>query len=319
MSHANAPFTPQGRLLLCQRIEAGAPIAHVAEAMGISRRCASKWWHRYLEFGPSGLVDRSSRPISSPTRTSEVVEARICRLRRTDKRGADHIAYRLEMPASTVQAVLRRHDLGRLDHLDRQSGREIRRYERERPGELVHVDVKKLGKIPDGGGHRFLGRNTTTSVHRHKRKKIGFAYIHSAVDDHSRLAYSEVLPNETGATSAAFWRRAEVWFRAHGVVVERVMTDNAFAYKGILFNEALAERRILHRYCRPYRPQTNGKVERFNRTLLEEWAYIRPYSCEAARTRALARFLHTYNHHRWHTAVGGPPISRVTNVPRDYS
>ena len=167
------------------------------------------------------------------------------------------------------------------------------------------MDVKKLGRIPHGGGHKIHGRNATTSAHKHKRKKIGFAYIHSAVDDHSRLAYSEVLADESGATSAAFWRRAEAWFRAHGVVVERVMTDNAFAYRGRLFNEALAEHRILHRYCRPYRPQTNGKVERFNRTLLEEWAYARPYSCEAARTRALARFLHTYNHHRRHTAVGG--------------
>ena len=147
---------------------------------------------------------------------------------------------------------------------------------------------------------------------------LGFAYIHSAVDDHSRLAYSEVLADETGATSAAFWRRAEAFFRAHGIVVERVMTDNAFAYRGVLFNEALEETGTKHRYCRPYRPQTNGKVERFNRTLLEEWAYVRPYSCESARTRALDRFLHSYNHHRVHTAIGDPPISRVTNVPRDY-
>ena len=197
MSHANAPFTPQGRLLLCQRIEAGAPIAHVAAAMGISRRCASKWWHRYLEFGPGGLVDRSSRPASSPLRTSEALEARICRLRRAEKLGADRIGYRLGISASTVQRVLVRHDLGRLDHLDRQSGREIRRYERERPGELVHVDVKKLGRIPHGGGHKVRGRAATASgVFRRTRR--GFAYVHSAVDDHSRLAYSEVLDDKRG-------------------------------------------------------------------------------------------------------------------------
>ena len=266
MSHANAPLTPQGRLLLCQRIEAGSPIAHVASAMGISRRCASKWWHRYLEFGADGLHDRSSRPMRSPARTSVKVEERICRIRRADKLGPDRLGGRLGIAPSTVHRVLVRHDLNRLSHIDRQSGREIRRYERERPGELVHVDVKNLGKIPPGGGHKIRGRAASRKG-KERQGRVGFAYIHSAVDDHSRLAYSEVLADETGATSAAFWRRAEAFFRAHGIVVERVMTDNAFAYRGRLFNEALAERRILHRYCRPYRPQTNGKVERFNRTL----------------------------------------------------
>lgn len=318
MSHANAPLTSQGRLLLCQRIEAGSPIAHVASAMGISRRCASKWWHRYLELGADGLFDRSSRPRSSPGQTPPKVEDRICRLRRTEKLGPNRLGGRLGMPASTVHRVLVRHDLNRLSHVDRQTGQPIRRYERKRPGELVHVDVKKLGKIPPGGGHKALGRAEARRRNK-QRPRIGFSYVHSAVDDHSRLAYSEVLPDETGATSAAFWRRAEAFFRAHGIVVERVMTDNAFAYKGTLFNDALAETGIKHRYCRPYRPQTNGKVERFNRTLLEEWAYVRPYSCESARTRALDRWLHRYNHHRVHTAIGDPPISRVTNVPGDYT
>ena len=317
MSHANAPLTPHGRLLLCQRIEAGSPIAHVADAMGISRRCASKWWHRYLELGADGLWDRSSRPKTSPARTSVRLEERICRIRRAEKLGPDRLGGRLGLAPSTVHRVLVRHDLNRLSHFDRQSGREIRRYERARPGELVHVDVKKLGKIPPGGGHRVRGRAASRRG-KERQGRVGYAYIHSAVDDHSRLAYSEVLANETGATSAAFWRRAQAFFGAHGIVVERVMTDNAFAYRGRLFNEALAEQRILHRYCRPYRPQTNGKVERFHRTLKEEWAYVRPYSCEAARTRALDRWLHRYNHHRVHTAIGGPPISRVTNVPGDY-
>jgi transposase InsO family protein len=316
VSHRNAPLTPTGRLLLCERIEAGSPVAHVAAAMGISRQCAHKWWGRYCEFGPEGLVDRSSRPQSSPGRTDARTEARIVHHRRLHKQGPHRISGALGVPPSTIYRVLVRHDLGRLDHLDRATGREIRRYERSRPGELVHVDVKKLGKIRPGGGHRVHGRQ---GVRRAKRGRVGYAYVHSAVDDHSRLAYSEVLPDETGPTSAAFWRRARAFYRAHGVVVERVMTDNAFAYRGEKFNEALAETRVLHRYCRPYRPQTNGKVERFNRTLLEEWAYVRPYWRECDGTRALAHWLHIYNHHRVHTAIGGPPVSRVTNLPRKYT
>ena len=316
MSHRNAPLTPQGRLLLCRRIETGTPIAHVASAMGISRRCASKWWQRYLELGVDGLHDRSSRPLRSPRRVSERLEAKICRRRRTEKVGPDRLALRLELPASTIYRVLRRHDLNRLSHLDRQSAQPIRRYERSRPGELVHVDVKKLGRIPAGGGHKVHGRPATR---RNKRRRVGYAYLHTAIDDHSRLAYTEVLADEQGRTTAAFWRRAETWFRARGVIVERVLTDNHFSYRGRLFNEALGEHRIIHKYCRPYRPQTNGKVERFHRTLLEEWAYVRPYSRESDRTRALAHWLHRYNHHRVHTAVGGPPVSRVTNLPKEHT
>jgi transposase InsO family protein len=244
-----------------------------------------------------------------------VVEERILRRRHLDKSGPHRIAARLGLPASTVYRVLVRHDLGRLDRLDRATGSQIRRYERSRPGELVHVDVKKLGRIRPGGGHKVYGRQATRKA---RRGRIGYSYVHSAVDDHSRLAYSEVLADESGATSAAFWRRAESFFLAHGIVVERVMTDNAFAYRGELFNAALAPSRIVHRYCRPYRPQTNGKAERFNRTLLEEWAYVRPYWRESDRTRALAHWLHRYNYHRVHTAIGGPPASRVTNLPRKY-
>jgi transposase InsO family protein len=316
VSHRNAPLTPQGRLLLCRRIEAGTPIAHVAEAMGISRQCASKWWRRYVELGADGLHDRSSRPRRSPTRTPERVEARICRRRRAERVGPDRLAIHLGLPASTIYRVLVRHDLHRLDRIDRQTGIPIRRYERTRPGELVHVDIKKLGRIPTGGGHRVHGRAATRAK---KRRGVGYAYLHTAIDDYSRIAYTEVLADERGATAAGFWRRAEAWFRARGVTVERVLTDNGFCYRGILFNQALAEGRIVHRYCRPYRPQTNGKVERFHRTLLEEWAYIRPYCREADRTRALHRWLHRYNHHRVHTAIGGPPISRVTNLPREHT
>jgi transposase InsO family protein len=314
LSHRNAPLTPQGRLLLCRRIEAGHPIAHVAEAMGISRQCASKWWHRYLELGVDGLHDRSSRPRWSPTRTPPRVEEKICRRRRIEKVGPDRLAIHLELPASTIYRVLRRNDLSRLDHLDRQTGQPIRRYERQRPGELVHVDVKKLGRIPTGGGHRIHGRAATRT-----KRRLGYAYLHTALDDHSRVAYTEILADEKGATAAAFWRRAEAWFRARGVAVERVLSDNGFCYRGRLFNEALAETGIIHKYCRPYRPQTNGKVERFHRTLLDEWAYVRPYSREADRTRALAHWLHRYNHHRVHTSIGGPPMTRVTNLPREHN
>ena len=318
MSHRNAPLSPEGRRRLCERIAAGAPIAHVAKAMGISRRCASKWWHRYLEFGLDGLHDRSSRPHASPKRVPEKLEAKICRRRRADKVGPDRLAIRLGMPASTIYRVLVRHDLNRLSHMDRQTAAPIRRYERTRPGELVHVDVKKLGKIPPGGGHKVHGRAATSSGGRRNRK-IGYAYLHTAIDDYSRVAYTEVLPDETGRTCAGFWRRAQAWFAARGIVIERVLTDNHFSYRGLLFNAALAEHRIIHRYCKPYRPQTNGKVERFHRTLLEEWAYIRPYRYEAERTRALAHWLHRYNHHRVHTAIGGPPITRVTNFPKEHN
>lgn len=318
MAHRNAPLTPQGRLLLCRRIEAGTPIAHVAAAMAVSRRCASKWWHRYLELGADGLHDRSSRPRRSPTRVAARVEDKICRLRRAEKVGPDRLAIHLGLPASTIYRVLVRHDLARLSQLDRQTGAPIRRYERSRPGELVHVDVKKLGRIPRGGGHKIHGRAATSSGGR-RRRRIGYDYVHTAIDDYSRLVYTEVLADEAGRTAAAFWCRAVAWFAARGVVVERVMTDNHFSYRGLLFNRALAETGIAHRYCRPYRPQTNGKVERFHRTMLEEWAYVRPYARQEDRTRALAHWLHRYNHHRVHTAIGGPPISRVTNVPAEHS
>lgn len=314
MSHRNAPLTPTGRLLLCQRIEAGMPVAHAAAAMGISRQCAHKWWNRYVELGADGLADRSSRPRRSPSQTRPGVEARILARRRVDKTGPHRIAARLGLAPSTVYRVLVRNEANRLDHLDRATGRRIRRYEHKAPGDLVHVDVKKLGRIPPGGGHRLHGR---AEARRRGRGRVGYAYVHTAIDDHSRLAYSEVLPDERGATAAGFWRRAEAWFRAHGIVVLRVLTDNGFCYRGQLFNEALGD--IKHRYCRPYRPQTNGKVERFHRTLLEEWAYARPYWRECDRTRVLAHWLHTYNHHRVHTAIGGPPVSRVTNLPRKYT
>jgi transposase InsO family protein len=321
VSHPRAALTPRGRLLLCQRIAAGRAVAHVAAEMGVSRPTAYRWWTRFQAEGIAGLVDRSSRPLRSPTRTAARTEARIEQLRRQHKLGPVRIGARLGVPSSTVRQVLVRRGLSRLAWLDRPTGRVIRRYERLRPGELVHVDVKKLGRIPAGGGHRAWGRQLGHANSRADRRAGGYTYIHSAVDDHSRLAYSEIANDESGATAAAFWRRANAFFADHGVVVERVLTDNAFAYRrSAALRAAVSEGGAVQRFIRPRRPQTNGKVERFNRTLLEEWAYCRIYQSERARARALPRWLHLYNHHRAHSALGAlPPISRVTKVPAHYS
>jgi transposase-like protein len=320
--HANARLTPVGRLTMVMRIEAGRPVAHVAAEMGISRPTAYKWWNRWDELGAVGLVDRSSRPRSCPHQTSKETEGQIEELRRTLKLGPARIGYRLGVPSSTVHRVLIRLGISRLSWMDRPTGQVIRRYERERTGELVHVDIKKLGKIPDGGGWKVLGRavgskNNDGRVGGEPRR-IGYGFIHSAVDDHSRLAYSEILDDERKETAVEFWNRAAVWFGEMGVDIEEVLTDNGSCYRSKLFDEALGG--IKHRRTRPYRPQTNGKVERFNRTMLEEWAYVRPYASEAERVEAFDNFLHIYNHHRSHTALGGKsPISRVNDLPGHYS
>ena len=315
--HRNAPLTPEGRLRLCQRIEGGWPVAHAAESMGISRDRAYVWWRRYQAEGVAGLEDRSSRPHRSPARTKPSRERRIVALRRNRGLGPARIAGIVHMPASTVHLVLVRHGLNRLDHLDRVTRAPIRRMEMSRAGELVHVDIKKLGRIPKGGGWRVHGRSTAYRSAQAKRNKIGYAYVHSAVDAYSRVAYSEVLANEQGATAAGFWCRAVAHFAALGIVIERVLTDNGPCYRGRAFNHALGT--VTHTYTRVYRPQTNGKVERFNRTLLAEWAYARPWHSDSQRTRALTAWLHRYNHHRHHTAIGGAPISRIRNLPGHYS
>lgn len=313
--HGNARFTPAGRLLLCQRIEAGWPVAHAAAAMGMSRDRAYVWWRRYQAEGPAGLVDRSSRPRRCPTQTRPAQERRIVALRKQRGLGPARIAGIVRLPASTVHAVLVRHGLSRLSRLDRATRAPVRRMEMSRPGELVHVDVKKLGRIPRGGGWRAHGRRARPNSIRANR--VGYAFVHSAVDAYSRLAYSEVLTDEQATTAAAFWARAVAFFAAHGLAVERVLTDNGSCYRSRHFAAAIGG--VRHSRTRPYRPATNGKVERFNRTLLAEWAYARPWSSDGQRTRALARWLHTYNHHRHHTAIGGPPVSRVGNVPGHYS
>ncbi len=315
--YRNAKLTPAGRRILVERIASGRPAAHVAAEMGVARQTAYKWWRRWLAEGDAGLQDRSSRPRRCPTRVPPRLERRIERLRRREKLGPARIAWRLGMAPSTVYRVLRRLGLHRLAWLDRPTGRVIRRYEHPRPGDLVHMDIKKLGRIPPGGGWRAHGRGRDG---QHGHSRVGYAYVHSAVDDHSRVAYSEVLSDERAVTAIGFWERASAWFAERGVTVRAVLTDNGSAYRSADFGRACLAAAVRHRRTRPYRPQTNGKVERFNHTLLEEWAYVRVYRSDAARTTALAPWLHRYNHHRCHTALGGhPPMSRVTNLPAHYS
>jgi len=312
--HRNAPLTPEGRLRLCRMIENDWTVAGAAESMRISRQTAHKWWKRYREAGVAGLEDRSSRPRRCPTKTPAKVERQIVELRRRHQLGPARLAPRAGVPASTFHRVLQRHGVSRLSDLDRQSGRVIRRIETARPGELVHVDVKKQAKIPPGGGWRVNGRQGRLDNGKNGRPRRGYAFIHSAIDAHSRLAYSEIHDDERATTAIAFWRRARTFFAGYGIAVERVLTDNGSCYVAHAFTAELIQAGIAHTRTRPFRPQTNGKVERFNRTLQNEWAYARPYRSEAARTRALDTWLHMYNHHRHHTAIGGPPVTRVNNL-----
>jgi transposase InsO family protein len=318
VSHRNARLTVYGRRLLVDRVASGRPVAHVAAEMGVSRTTAHKWVCRWRREGEAGLWDRPSHPHSTPHRTPAAVETRVIELRTTRKLGPARIGPILGLAPATVHRVLVRHGLSRLAWLDRPTGTVIRAYERERPGELIHVDVKKLGRIPDGGGWRALGRQACPD----RRGQTGFDYVHSAVDDHSRLAYSEVHDDEKADTCAAFLRRAAAWFARVGIHrIERVLTDNAWVYrKSFAWRQALADLDATGKLTRAYRPQTNGKVERLNRTLMEEWAYIRPYLSNDERTTALTDYLHSYNYHRCHTALGGqPPINRVNNPAGQYT
>jgi transposase InsO family protein len=311
--HANARLNLHGRRLLIARIQAGRPIAHVADELGISRQTAYKWWGRWRREGDVGLLDRSSQPRSCPTRTPRALERRVEVLRRRRKLGPARIAGIVGLAASTVHRILCRQGLNRIAWMDRPTGTVIRRrIEHARPGELVQMDVKKLGRIPPGGGWRVHGRG---NVAHHSTTMVGYAFVHSVVDSHSRVAYSEVLADEKAVTAIRFWERAHAWLRDLGVRVECVQTDNGACYKAYAFTAAIEAAGARHRRLPPRRPQWNGKVERFNRTLLDEWAYVRVYRSETARTAALARWLHLYNHHRTHTSLGGnPPMSRVNNV-----
>jgi transposase InsO family protein len=311
--HRNAPLTAEGRRRLCERIEAGWTVAAAAESMNISRQCAHKWWRRYRDEGIGGLEDRSSRPLSCPHQTPARVERRIVALRQSRRLGPARLAGIVGVPASTVHRVLVRHGVNRLRWMDRPTGQVIRRIETTRCGELVHIDVKKLARVPDGGGHRMLGRTSETK-RRAASSKGGYTHIHTAIDAYSRLAYSEFAGVENTVNCVAFLDRAVAWFASHGITVERILTDNGNGYRSFAWRDRCAELNIKHSRTKPYRPATNGKAERFNRTLVDEWAYARLWKSEAARARALDRFMHRYNHHRHHTAIGGPPASRVTNL-----
>jgi transposase InsO family protein len=328
VSHPNAPLTPEGRRRLCERVDAGRPISHVAAEAGVSRQTLGKWHERWITEGEQGLADRSSRPGSSPNQTPTQVEDRVEELRREHKLGPVQLmgllrAEGIELASSTIYRVLVRRGISRLRDLD-VGGQDLRepvhRYEWPRAGDMIHVDVKKLGRIPEGGGWRVHGRTSTQhrAAERAKTRgaRAGYVYLHSAVDDHSRLAYTEELGDERGATAAAFWARAVKFFRRHGITkIRRVLTDNGSCYRSGAFAGALIGSRTRHKRTRPYRPQTNGKVERYHRTLAREWAYRQAWSSNDHRRAGLDAFLRRYNYDRPHTALGGKPP--ITRCPRD--
>lgn len=322
MSHRNARLNFHGRLLLVQRIRVeGWAVAHAAKAQGVSRQCAHRWVARFDAEGERGLHDRSSRPHHSPTRTPAEVELRVLELRRRERRGQDWLGPELGLRPRTVSRILRRHEVPYLHECDPLTGQVIRaskttavRYERARPGELVHVDVKKVGKIPPGGGWKAHGRQIGKTGAQ-KRARIGYDYVHSMVDDHSRLAYSEILSDEKGETCAAFIRRAAQYFYLAGIArIERVMTDNHWSYtRSEDVAEALLDLKARHVLIRPHCPWQNGKVERFNRTLQIEWAYRQVFTSNADRSAALAPWIAYYNTRRRHTALAGlAPINRLS-------
>jgi transposase InsO family protein len=310
-------------------VDDGWSISYAAAVFNVAWPTAKRWADRYRAEGPAGMVDRSSRPHSSPRRTPAPVVRRIVHLRWKQRLGPVAIADRVGIAPSTAHAVLRRCRLNRLSHVDRATGEPIRRYERERPGELLHVDVKKLGNIPDGGGWRYVGRvqgekNRATTPgkprNKHHNPVLGTAFVHTVLDDHSRVAYAEIHDDETAATAIAVLRNAVTWFADRGITIERVLSDNGSAYRAHAWRDACAELGIRPKRTRPYRPQTNGKIERFHRTMADGWAFRRLFLSESARRKALPGWLHEYNHHRPHTATDGrPPISRLTNLSGQYS
>ena len=321
MVHANARTNLFARRLMVQRVAAGWPAAHVAEQLGVSRATVYKWLRRHAEGGDSALVDRCSRPVRMPARTPKRLEQKVLAARKRRQRGAVVLAAELGMNPSTVGRILRRYEVPHLATIDPITGQPVRssrrsgnRYEHSAPGAMIHVDVKKLGRIPAGGGWRLHGRDAPVSVaNRHKKTKIGYDYVHTAIDDHTRLAYSEVHADEKDPTCAGFLHRALAWFAAHSIHVRRILTDNALVYRhGTDWGWVCSAWQLKRRFTKPGCPWTNGKAERFNRTLLNEWAYARAWTSNRLRRRGLDRFLVHYNTRRGHSALGGhPPISRL--------
>ncbi len=297
--HKNARTTPLGRAEMVRRIrEDGQPLAAVAAGFGISERTARKWLKRYEAEGPAGLENRSSRPKAVAKRTGELWLVSIERLRREYRLTGEEIAEKLSMARSTVAGWLTRLGLGRLAALEPKAP--VRRYQRDRPGELLHLDIKKLARF-DGVGHRITGDR------RGRSKGMGHDCLHVAIDDATRLAYVEVLPDEKRQSTTGFLVRALRWFRARGVEVERVMTDNGSGYVAKLFRKALRMLGIRHIRTRPYTPKTNGKAERFIQTMLREWAYAIPFKSSDTRAADLARWLSWYNERRPHSALNRRP------------
>jgi transposase InsO family protein len=317
------------------------PIARAAERYDVSWPTAKRWAIRYLQvcadLGPdagaaavlAAMGDRSSRPHRSPTRTPAPVVRTIVHLRWKQRLGPVAIGDRVGLAPSTVHRVLVRCRINRLTDVDRATGEPIRRYQHEHPGDLLHVDVKKLGNVPDGGGWRYVGhaqgdRNRAATPGKprnaHYNPQMGTAFVHTVLDDHSRVAYAEIHDDETAATAVAVLRNAVAWFAARGVSTVRVLSDNGSCYRSHLWRDTCAELGIVHKRTRPYRPQTNGKIERFHRTLAQGWAFKKFYNSEAARRKALPGWIHEYNHHRPHTAIDrSTPISRLTNLTDQYS
>ena len=332
-THTNAALTPRARLRLARLIvEHGWPPARAAERYDVSWRTANKWAQRYRDEGPAGMHDRSSAPHHQRNRTPAPVVRKIVHLRWKQRLGPVEIADRLGMAPSTVHAVLVRCRINRLSHLDRATGEPIRRYEHQAPGDLLHVDVKKLGRVPDGGGWRYVGRQrgdrnrSATTVrtagprNAYGNPLIGICYLHTVIDDHSRVAYVEAHDDETKETAAQVLRNAVAWFAERGVTVQRVLSDNGSCYRSHLWHETCTELGITPKKTRPYRPQTNGKIERFHRTLAEGWAFKKFYNSESARLAALPAWVHQYNHHRPHSAIGkAAPITRLNNLPGHHT
>jgi transposase InsO family protein len=317
--HANAPLGPKGRAIMVKRVlEEKVALTEAAEAAGVSARTAGKWVRRYRSEGEAGLLDRSSAPRTVHNATpADRVEA-IAALRRLALTGPE-IAEILEMATSTVSAVLKRIGLGKLSRLE--PAEPIRRYERSRPGELIHIDVKKLGRIAGGAGHRVVGRQAQRrnlarlDAAGIARKSVGWERVHVCVDDATRLAYVEVLPDEKATTAIGFLGRALAFYRSHGIEVERLMTDNGSAYVSVAHALACRGLGIKHIRTRPYRPQTNGKAERFIRTMLREWAYAAVYGSSPERAAALSGWVERYNYRRRHGALGHrPPIARLREL-----